>query len=491
MLKDTVTAAILRRPPAARSAFSRYAVAVAAVTAATGVALWLRPFSYSTPFVFYFPAIIVIAWFSGFRPGFLAAVLASLATNYWILAPHGRFSTDAANLLRTLFFGATFATVCWLAELAQRQLGSEIKERQRQLQTVMDALPVGVILCDAQGRVRQTNPAVRAIWGSEPTVGRALQLWSVKRRRPGAPDKLEPSQWPIMRALQSGETVFGEEMEIEAADGVWKTLLANALPLFGPSGKVAGAVGVHVDITTRKRSEQALIRSEKLAAAGRMAATIAHEINNPLAAAMNALYLACADAALPATARANLDVVERELEMVAHIARQTLGFYREPVASSSAVSLPKVLDEVLNLYGPRLQNSSIVVQRRYDSEQVQAVRGELRQMISNLIANSIDAMPRGGTLQVRTFGPLHLRKRPVVALAVADSGEGIAPQHMAQIFEPFFTTKQAVGTGLGLWVTRELVKKNEGCIRVRSRAGCGTVFSLWLPTEQRSEVRDG
>ncbi len=113
----------------------------------------------------------------------------------------------------------------------------------------------------------------------------------------------------------------------------------------------------------------------------------------------------------------------------------------------------------------------------------------MRQMISNLIVNSIDAMPQHGTLYLRTAGPMCVDQRPMVTLTIADTGVGIADEHRKRIFEPFFTTKKSFGTGLGLWVTSELVKKHDGRIRVRSRVGKGTVVTIWLPVERRIEER--
>jgi PAS domain S-box-containing protein len=245
------------------------------------------------------------------------------------------------------------------------------------------------------------------------------------------------------------------------------------------------------NITEKKRAEQALVRSEKLASVGRMAATIAHEINNPLAAAMNALYLVWSSPEVPDSARTNLDLAEQELERVAHITKQTLGFYRE-TGNSTTVQLPDLLDDVLMMYGPKLNNKNASVERRYRcGASVYAIEGEVRQVVSNLIANGIDAMPQNGTLYVRTSGPSTANGLPaMVQLTIADNGSGIPPENMRQIFEPFFTTKQSVGTGLGLWVTKELVRKHDGKLRVRSRVGEGTVFVIWLPTERRKQERE-
>jgi signal transduction histidine kinase len=265
--------------------------------------------------------------------------------------------------------------------------------------------------------------------------------------------------------------------------------LNSALPVRGPQGEILGGVAVNVDITARKQAEQALIRSEKLASAGRLAATIAHEVNNPLAAVTNALFLIGSDPGLPLSVRQYLELADRELRRAAHMVKQTLGFYRE-VGTETTINLPDIVEEVLHLFEARLKNGAVQVERQYKcTTPIQAIEGEIRQMISNLIVNSIDAMPQHGTLHLRTAGPISVDHRPMVTLTISDTGVGVADEHRKRIFEPFFTTKKSLGTGLGLWVTSELVKKHDGRIRIRSRVGKGTVVTIWLPIERRIEER--
>jgi PAS domain S-box-containing protein len=244
------------------------------------------------------------------------------------------------------------------------------------------------------------------------------------------------------------------------------------------------------DITERKHTEQALMRSEKLASVGRMAATISHEINNPLATAINALYLVKTEPALPECVKDNLALAEQELGRVSHISKQTLGFYRE-MGNPTAVDLAEVLDSVLDTYGPRLRNKNISLLRSYrSSSNIRAVEGEIRQIASNLVVNCIDALPENGKLHVRLYGPQTLRgNRRMIRMTIADNGEGISTENQKLIFEPFFTNKASIGTGLGLWVTSELVRKHEGKIRIRSKLGKGTIATVWLPMERRGQER--
>ncbi len=243
-------------------------------------------------------------------------------------------------------------------------------------------------------------------------------------------------------------------------------------------------IGVNADITERKQAEEALLQSEKLASVGRMAATIAHEINNPLEAVVNSLYLALQDHSLSDAARGHLRVADEQLGRVVQLTKQTLGFYRETRART-VVKVPALIDDVLSFFGRKLNEKHIVVHKRYDAENgiAPGTTGELRQVLANLIANSIDALPADGHLHVRV-ARCHVAADPMVRITVADSGHGISTEHVGRIFEPFFTTKEKVGTGLGLWITREIVQRHGGRVVVRTRPGTGTVFCIYLPAAE-------
>lgn len=236
------------------------------------------------------------------------------------------------------------------------------------------------------------------------------------------------------------------------------------------------------EMNERKRVQEALLRSELLAGAGRMAASIAHEINNPLEAVMNTLYLVRISADLPGPAREYLDIAEGELLRIAHIARQTLGFYRELSAATSN-SATALLGSVVNLLQAKIRSSGATVEQECDEQlSVTGVAGELRQVLANLLANSLDAVETGGIVKLRCSvirSPDTDRHR--LRMTVADNGSGIGADAMRQIFDPFFSTKGSVGTGLGLWVCKQLVEKNGGSIRVRSSTAGehrGTTFSI-------------
>jgi signal transduction histidine kinase len=258
---------------------------------------------------------------------------------------------------------------------------------------------------------------------------------------------------------------------------------------------------VIVDTTERKRAEDALRKTEKLAAAGRLAASIAHEINNPLEAVTNLLYLLCTQKNLDSQARAYAELAQHEVARVSEITQQTLRFYRQSsIAVMSNVS--ELLDSVLALHLGRVHALRVEVYRRYERDvSLYCFAGELRQLFANLVGNALDAMLRsGGTLRLSVRKSRSWRNPDVtgVRISVCDTGSGMTPAVRLRIFEPFFTTKEDTGTGLGLWVSAEIVQKHGGVVRVRSRAAetihagqmPGTIFMLFFPSRLPDPTTD-
>jgi two-component system NtrC family sensor kinase len=243
-------------------------------------------------------------------------------------------------------------------------------------------------------------------------------------------------------------------------------------------------VQLQATIIIAKKAEEALIGSEKLASAGRMAAVLAHEINNPLAAVMNLLFLAQTSADTPGSVRQYLEMADGELKRIAHITRQTLGFYRETTAPTT-FRVVTLLDSVIDLLQAKIVSTQVTVEKECnDLLQITASFGELRQVISNLMLNSLDALGEGGRVTLRASisrDPLNGSAR--IRITLADSGQGIDAAVLPRIFEPFFTTKGSIGNGLGLWVCKQIIEKHSGTIKVRSRTkdGHGTTFSMVLP----------
>ncbi len=233
------------------------------------------------------------------------------------------------------------------------------------------------------------------------------------------------------------------------------------------------------------RAEEALRKSEKLAVAGRLAASIAHEINNPLASVTNLLYLIGTSTSLD-VAKEHTEVAERELARVSQIVTQMLRFYREP-SKPVYVHIPAILDSAITLYQSRLTYAEIAVEKDFrECSPILAMAGELRQVVLNLIGNALDAIGQGGTLKVRAANAREYSNglRRGVRLTIADTGSGIQPEIRKTLFEPFVSTKGNMGTGLGLWISSEIIRKHGGLIQVKSKTLSplsGAVFSVFLP----------
>jgi PAS domain S-box-containing protein len=373
-------------------------------------------------------------------------------------------------------------------------IGMDITERRRaeemwrNLSALVESSYDAIIGKTLDGTITSWNPGAERLYGysAAEMLGQSISVLLP----PGSPDDVSD----ILRRVANREFIENHETIRRRKDGSLVEVSLRISPILGSSGNVVGASTIAHDITERKRAQEAFLRSEKLAATGRLAATIAHEVNNPLAAAMNAVYIANTN---PAQANEMLKLADQELRRAAHITEQTLGFYRES-SSKQQVTVPRLVEEVLTVYATKLQNRNITVRRRYRCDShaqrggcpdgckrceryLLVSAGELRQIISSLLANGIDALADRGMMHIRVS-----RLSDRLQLTMADNGCGIRTEHLKRIFEPFFTTKEAFGTGLGLWVTRELVRKHDGAIKVRSRANKYTVFRLTFPQKVAS-----
>jgi PAS domain S-box-containing protein len=295
------------------------------------------------------------------------------------------------------------------------------------------------------------------------------------------PQHLHSDEKTIIEKIRAGGRIEHFETVRLTKRGELIDVSLTVSPVKDEHGRVIGASKILRDISARRRIEQSLLQAEKIAATGRMAATIAHEINNPLEAVMNLLFL-LRPKITDEEGLHYLATAESELGRVSHIAKQTLGYYREHAAASKA-SLAEIAEHAIAIYEPRCTAAGITIEKSLSSSQKAVLRrGEMMQVISNLIVNAIYAMPTGGTLSISVSDTT----TPVdgVALNIADNGEGIAPDVLPKVFDAFFTTRATVGTGIGLFVAKNFVEAHGGRISIESHTQPekhGTTVHIFLP----------
>jgi PAS domain S-box-containing protein len=356
----------------------------------------------------------------------------------------------------------------------------EAAEVRQRLGAIVESSNDAIVSKNLNGIVTSWNNRAEKMFGytAEEIIGKHITTIS--------PPELHQDENMILAKIRSGQKIDHSETVRVTKNGERIDVSLSISPVRDENGKIIGAAKIARDITDRKKMERALRITEKLAAAGRLAATVAHEINNPLESVTNFVYLAKTSPELPPVLRRYLDCADQELSRVAHIARQTLGFYRDNSRPTS-LELSKVVDDVVTIYQRKLENKNIALDRHIASDlTIFSVEGELKQVLSNLVANAIDASNMDSRIAISARRVSSSNGQRCVRIVIADRGEGIAAENKEKLFAPFFTTKQDVGTGLGLWITKELVEKAGGSIRLRSRVGSGTVVAIVLPLQNFS-----
>jgi PAS domain S-box-containing protein len=323
-----------------------------------------------------------------------------------------------------------------------------------ELDAVIESMPQGVYVATDRAEVR-TNEAARAMNGD---------------------------RFPL--ELKTLERAFAGESSTETAHTSFGWVQSTGTPIV-LKGRVVGGVAVNMDVTQARRQDDALRKSEKLAAVGQLASSIAHEINNPLESITNLLYLIRQSNEMQ-DVQQYAALAQQELARVTEITLQTLRFHRQH-SKPTKVDLAELVRTVMYLYTGRTMVRSIEMDLKLtETPLVLCLEGEIRQVMNNLVRNALDAMGKGGRLLVRLHPEADRRTGEAgVRLTVADTGEGIHTEIAARLFEPFQTTKEHTGTGLGLWVSKGIVEKHGGRIQVRTRRGVGhgTVFTVWLPVD--------
>lgn len=371
----------------------------------------------------------------------------------------------------------------------REQYTREIQEQREWFRVTLMSIGDAVIATDGEGKVTFMNPLAERLTGktTEQSVGRPIQeIFSITNELTGA-----AVENPVERAIEEERVVEQANHTVLNADGRRIPIDDSAAAIRDDRDSLIGAVLVFRDVTRERKSQELLRRTEKLATAARLSATFAHEINNPLEAVSNLIYLAKINSGEPAAVVAQLTAAERELARVAHMTRQTLGFYRE-THEARPMELAQIMDSVLELYANKIKAKEIAVDRRYNfCPPIIGIPGEIRQAMANLISNAMDAVGNRGKILLQIECTQERGER-VAEIAIQDDGPGIPSEVMEHIFEPFFTTKRDVGTGLGLYMTRQIVGRHGGTLEVRpsgSRGGMrGACFVLRIPIDHTPEA---
>jgi PAS domain S-box-containing protein len=378
-----------------------------------------------------------------------------------------RFTEDDLSFAEDLAARASTA-------IENAQLFRELELSESRFRSLIDATSSLAWTSDPEGKFVEPQPAWSAYCG---------QTWEELRDH-GWANALHPDD----RDRLLREVIEGTEDKQEfrgrlwhAASKTYRHCTVRAVPMKDEAGQVQEWVGVLLDIHDLMLAEEKLRRTEQLATAGRLAATVAHEINNPLESVTNLVYLAQQAPVLDEHTRGYLDTAAEEMQRVAQIVRQTLGFYRENSAPKDA-DIGEIAMEVLDLYRRNFMAKGLHPASEIDAKlMARVVPGEIRQVVANLIANAIDASDAGGEIRVTVK-----QQGEDVMIRVTDQGTGISKESLDHLFEPFFTTKKELGTGLGLWVSRGLIDKHNGTLTLETKTGerdHGTAFTILLPVD--------
>ena len=372
---------------------------------------------------------------------------------------------------------------------ALRRHAQATHDSEQRLRAILISLSEAVVVCDLQGNIELMNPAAEQLsgWGQAEAAGKSFDL-AFPLRVTDTHQRPEPPVATVRRELRT--ITSAAPLLLPRRDGSEVIVDQSGAPIHERNGKISGVVLVLRDVTQQRRTQAALIASEKLAVTGRLAATIAHEIHNPLDSVANLLYLMKTGG----TAEENesfLDTARAELDRATQISRSLLGMYRE---SRTPVSLDvsSLLESVLLLLQHRFAQGRLQLETHLLSPaMVTGFPVELRQVFTNLLANAAEASPSGGKITVtvvassapdEAFGPE--AEKHGVTVTIEDQGAGISDEIRDQLFQPFFSTKGEAGTGLGLWVSKGIVQKHDGSIQLDSHTGSqnhGTRISVFLP----------
>ena len=369
------------------------------------------------------------------------------------------------------------AIVRWLGTFTDIADQKRAEEALTRVAAIVETSEDAIYSKDLEGRVRSWNRGAEKMFGysANEMIGQPISTLSPPERKREADEMLE--------FLRRGESIDHFETVRVRKDGTLVEVSVSISPIRNSAGVITGASTIARNITERNRAAEALRKTEKLAATGRLAGTMAHEINNPLEAVTNLLYLINRNPSLEEKTREYTRMAISEVDRIGHIARQALGFYRE-AAAPVPVNIADLITNIVQLYSAGAQNKAVHIEAQLETQaHVPAFPGEMRQVFSNLIVNAVDAVPRGGIIKIRVKHGRDWKSRALgVRVLVSDNGPGIPVDSRPHIFEPFFTTKGEKGTGVGLWVSQGVIEKHSGSIRMKTstRLAHGTTFSVFL-----------
>ncbi len=457
-----------------QSAILRYGGAVVAVWVALSLSTF-APLLNRHAFALCLAAVLFTARFLGFGPAIFCSLLSAACLDLFVFhySAFGMMQNIGLERITVFLAISTFAG----SMARQRTLAETRADRStREMAAIVEYSGDAIFSVDPEGIITSWNRAAENLFGYTPeeAVGMTgIRLVPPERQEEAARNR---------KTFNDGENINPYQTERLRKDGTRVPVLLSVSSLRDRRGRIVGASAIARDISAERQSEEAVRRSEKLATAGRLAASIAHEINNPLEAVVNLLYLAREDSA---NAAQYLTMAEQEVGRVAQLAQQTLGFVRD-TNSVGPINRVVVIEEILQLYSRKIEARQIRVVRRFrEVGKITGYAGEMRQLFANLVVNAVEAMGQQGSLHVRIAPGRDWRaNREGIRVTVADNGSGIPSADLSRIFEPFYTTKKETGTGLGLWVSTGIVRKHGGSIRVRSRTEGpvrGTLFSIFLP----------
>lgn len=368
--------------------------------------------------------------------------------------------------------------VRWLGTFTDIDEQKRAEEAMSRLAAIVETSEDAIFSKDLEGNIGSWNHGAERMYGysANEIIGRHISVLSPPDRRAEIEE--------ILALTRRGQSIEHMETVRLRKDGTQVEVSLAVSPIRNAGGAITGASTIARDITQRNRAAEALRKSEKLAATGRLAGTMAHEINNPLDAVTHLLYLIERHSSLDDEAREYARIAMDEVNRIGHIAKHALGFYRE-ASTPVEVNIAELIENVAELYHAGAQNKNVRLETQSEtSATVPAFPGEMRQVFSNLIVNAVDAVPRGGTVKIRVKHGRNWKSKAFgIRVLVSDNGPGIPGDLRSRIFEPFFTTKGERGTGVGLWVSEGVLQKHGGSIRVKSSttADHGTTFAVFLP----------